>query len=342
MLTLWNEAKDYELADDIWHVTSLYDNARSKIENLGPEVGYCYQYENQFSSFMCNTAVKARTEFTPRGYPDHTSIRTLMPPSQDEQINDPPQSVYEPPDVFNENLHPPVGAVDVLNIIEAGVPFKSNLVPDYAHFHRKPQFKMKPTVPIGKGHYLSTYSGKCDGSVDSWCNKGPEQKCLLYNHNDGRNGILMDSYSGWMVTNLPDIKHGFILLKIETWHWPRESLKTRSWNSVNNEGRKLGCSNLKEDSSDFYHEEERELKEKEPEYCNDFRFEFALDGKITSLSKDDFLERTGVIQRVIEVQKMLEDPSLTGGQKKEVEFAFRMKGCKNDGKTFKLTHLYWS
>ena len=82
MLTFWNEAKDYELADDAWHLTPLYDTVRSKIENLDPDVGYCRKYADQFSSFMCNNAVKARTEFTPRGYPDYSNIRTLMPPSQ--------------------------------------------------------------------------------------------------------------------------------------------------------------------------------------------------------------------------------------------------------------------
>ena len=59
---------------------------------------------------------------------------------------------------------------------------------------------------MGKGYWLDTYAGLCDGSVDSFCKHQEDQDCLLYNHNDGRNGILMDAYSGWMVTNLPEFK----------------------------------------------------------------------------------------------------------------------------------------
>jgi len=351
-LTLWNDTKDYEIADDTWHVTPTYDNIRTKVENLKPNVGSCRKYESKFSSFMCNTAIKARTEFTPRGYPDHTNIRTLMPPTQAEQINDPPENAYQPPDVFNVNLHPPVGAIDVLSIIEAGLPYKSNLSPDYSHFYRKPKFEKKPTLPVGKGYYLDTYSGFCDGSVDSWCNKGPKQKCLLYNHNDGRNGLLMDSYCGWMVTNLPELRHGFIVLKLESWHASKENPKTKAWNSVNGERRELyqesdrtflRSVNLKKENNANYtnHEKERKLKFVEPDYCADFRFEFAIDGKVTTLTKNEFIARKAVIQRVIEVVKIAEDTSITGGDEKEVEFAFRMTGCTNN-KTFKVTHIYWA
>lgn len=208
-LTMWNDAKDYELADDTWHVTSLYDNTRTKVQNLGPDVGWCNEYgerKEKFSSFMCNTAVKARLEFTPRAYPDYTNIRTLMPPSQAEHINDPPETLFEAPDVFNKDLHPPAGAIDVLNIIEAGVPYTSILNPDYTHFYTKPKFEKEPSLPVGKGYWLKTYAGFCDGSVDSWCKRQADDDCLLYGHNDGRNGIKMDSYCGWMVTNLPEVK----------------------------------------------------------------------------------------------------------------------------------------
>ena len=205
-LTMWNDAKDYKLADDVWHVTSLYDNTRSKVEKLGPDVGSCNKYEDKFSKIMCNTPIKARGEFTPRAYPDFSNIRTLMPPSQAEYINDPPPSLYES-DVFNPDLHPPAGAIDVLNIIEAGFPYSSVLDPDYAtQFYPKPKFEKGPTLPVGKGYHLNTYAGFCDGSVDSWCKRQADQDCLLYGHNDGRNGITMDAYCGWMVTNLPELK----------------------------------------------------------------------------------------------------------------------------------------
>jgi hypothetical protein len=210
VLTHWNEAEGYVIADEDWHVTSMYGVVRSKVASLTPEQGTCSRYGNQFSTFMCNHPVQGRTEFTPRAYPDLTNIRTLMPPNQLEQINSPPSVVYTS-DVFIEYLHPPYGAIDVLNIVEAGdVPFLDNLVPDYTHYYRMPKFETKQhnnkVINPGKGYYLSQNAGFCDGSVDSWCNKGNGNDCLLYSHNDARSGILMDGYCGWMVMNLPSVK----------------------------------------------------------------------------------------------------------------------------------------
>jgi len=352
-LTLWIDAKDYELADDIWHMTSIYDDTRSKVEKLNSDVGTCHKYGQQLSAFMCNTAIKARTEFNPRAYPDFTNIRTLLPPSQAEHINDPPVTIYEPPDVFNKDLHPPAGAVDVLNIIEAGVPYSSVLVPDYTHFYPKPKFEKSPTLPVGKGYYLKTHAGFCDGSVDSWCKRQADNDCLLYGHNDGRNGIKMDSYCGWMVTNLPQLKHGFIAVKIETWHQPKANPKTESWNSINNERRILyeqrkepllrspSFNSNPKQNNPYRNDVERQLKAKVPDYCPDFKFEFAIDGKLTSWNYEKFMENYGKIQRVVEVVKLAEDSSITGGVEMEIELAFRITGCTNE-KMMQITHLYWA
>ena len=46
-------------------------------------------------------------------------------------------------------------------------------------------------------------------------------------------------------------------------------------------------------------------------------------------------------QRVVEILSLLEDPSYTGGEAREVEVAIRIKGCGRQ-KTFGLTHVYWS
>eukprot|EP00536_Pseudo-nitzschia_multiseries_P015039 jgi/Psemu1/216711/e_gw1.811.19.1 len=352
-LEMWYEANDYELPDDAWHVSSLYDNTRNKLENLSHDIGKCKEYEEAFSSFMCNHAVKARLEFTPRAFPDYTNLRSIMPPSQLEHINDPPESVYEAPDVFNKDLHPPGGAIDVLNIIEAGEPYTSTLLPDYTTYYPKPKFEKPPSLPVGKGYFLNTYSGFCDGSVDSWCNRAASAKCLLYGHNDGRNGILLDSYCGWMVTNLAEFKHGFIVVKIETWHPAKANPKTSEWNSINNERRSLYTendgpylrssfnSNQSSGTFEYPDGDGRLLKAKVPDYCPEFKFEFAIDGKVTSWNYDQYMENMFVMQRVVEVLKIVEDPNLTGGEEKEIEFAFRITGCKNE-KVMHFTHLYWA
>jgi len=240
-----------------------------------------------------------------------------------------------------------------LNIMEAGVPYTSILVPDYTHFYPKPKFEKNPTLPIGKGYYLNTYAGLCDGSVDSWCNKQANNDCLLYGHNDGRGGIKMDSYCGWMVTNLPEFKYGFIAVKIETWHPAKSNPKTLSWTSMNNERRKLyeerkepflrsPSSNSSQSTNNYiYHDEERQLKPKVPDYCPEFKFEYAIDGKVTTWDLETFAQNQSHIQRVVEIFKIVEDPSITGGVEKEIEFAFRITGCTNE-KMMHITHIYWA
>lgn len=74
---------------------------------------------------VCTMALQGRTEFTPRYDPARTSLRSLF------KVNASPMevkpAVYDPPDVFNHHLHPPEGALDVLQIVENGVEFASNL-----------------------------------------------------------------------------------------------------------------------------------------------------------------------------------------------------------------------
>jgi hypothetical protein len=275
-----------------------------------------------------------------------------MRPEMLANINQAKKNDYEAPDVFNPSLHPPPGAIDALSIVEAGVDFKSVLAPDYTtEYYKKPTFANPPKVPVGKGICLSTKVGDtyCDGSVDSFCNRGEDNRCLL---NDGRHGLIFDSYSGWMVLNVPDVKNGFIAVKYESWHWESDSWKTVGWQSINNEGRKLSSaeetilnsSNSTKAALTIHNSnttERRGLKKKQIEFCPEFRFEYAIDGQITSLNLTEWRAASKMVQRVVEVVKLLDDPNYTGGEEKEVEVAVRITGCARS-KVFQLTHIYWS
>jgi len=229
-------------------------------------------------------------------------------------------------------LHPPPGAIDVLNIVEAGVDFKSTLNPDYAKdYYKTPTFANSPKMPFGKGVGLSTIAGDeyCDGTADSFCGKGPQDICLLAGTNDSRNGLVMDGYSGWTVLNIPDLKFGYIALKFDTSHPSDSNTQTDNWTSENN-GNNSAESKV------------RLLKgDPPPEYCDEFKFEYAIDGVITSLNKDEFLGRIHQVQRVVTTVTILKDPNFTGGEEKEVEIAFRITGCGRV-KTFQLSHIYWA
>jgi hypothetical protein len=325
-LVEWNELEGYAMPDDKWHLTAWYDNIRSKLEQLGPDFGSCKDLAEHNLEWTCKYPVKARTEFTPRAYPSLSNIRTLMPPEMARSIPQPGQPLYEPPEQFIRDLHPPPGAIDLLNIVEAGVDFRSTLNPDYAvEYYQKPTFAIESKMPIGKGVGLITKSGDeyCDGTADSFCGKGAEDKCLLAGTNDARNGLYMDGLSGWTILHIPDLKFGYVALKFETWHSSGENPQTRETKNSDVTTR-------------------RSLKgEKVPEFCNTFQFEYAIDGKVNVLSKEEFMKKLHLVQRVVEIITILQDPNYTDGQEKEVEVAFRITGCERIN-TFVLTHIYWA
>lgn len=332
-LTEWNEATGYNIADDSWHMTARFENVRSKVEEAVPDFGWCSEHTTHELEWVCKFPVKARTEFTPRAYPALSNIRSLMHPEMAALVPTPDRPLYDPPELFNADLHPPPGEIDVLNIVEAGVDFKSTLNPDYAHqYYKTPDFAKKTSnIPFGKGVGLSTVAGDeyCDGSADSFCQKGPHDTCLLAGTNDSRNGLIMDGYSGWIVLNIPDLKFGYIALKLDTSQPSYSNPMTQYWTSENNENKNAQIT-------------DRMLKdEPPPEYCNEFKFEYAIDGVITSLNKDEFLGRIHQVQRVVQTITILKDQNYTGGVEKEVEVGLRLTGCGRNH-TFHLHHIYWS
>lgn len=261
---------------------------------------------------------QARTEFTPRAYASFTNIRTLMPPEMLENINAAQKSEYSPPDVFNWRLYPPDGEIDVVNVLESGPEFKAVMAPSYLDFYDSTTAVTPSSIPPGKGVQLSTQANddECDGLIDSFCNRGSNNNCLLNGHHDARGGIRFDSFSGWVKLNIPRLKFGYVVLKIETWHRSGTVEKTANWTSINNE-RRL-----------------------EP-FCDDLRFEYAIDGNISSVGKKEFDNMHEQVQRVVNLVPILKDPDFTGGQERDVEVAIRITGC-NRHNVFSLTHIYWA
>ena len=83
---------------------------------------------------------------------------------------------------------------------------------------------------------------------------------------------------------------------------------------------------------------ERRLKGKVPAYCDDFRFEFAIDGAVTSWNFTQFRAHKNYAQRVVELVTVLDEDHWP--VTRDVEVAFRLTGCGRQ-KPFELTHVYW-
>jgi len=77
-----------------------------------------------------------------------------------------------------------------------------------------------------------------------------------------------------------------------------------------------------------------------PEQPDTMVFEYAIDGKIKTLPRDEFLEKVQHLQRVVETLTILDDPNFTP-EPKDVEIAIRMRGCERKC-SFGLSHVYWA
>ena len=327
-------------------VTSYYEGMRNNVTTHKEEVTkWCRG--TQIPDRFCQVPMQARSEHTPRYDPARTSLRSIIKATASPVGLTP--SVYDPPDVFNPNLHAPVGSIDVLGIVESGVDFVPNLGRIRRRTSLAPANSVPPTggssvnpeIKPGKGWDLSQIAGTdmCDGEYDSWCKRSNDQSCLLYGHNDNRGALQFDGLSGWGIFELPNLREGLIVIKVHDWIAPGNVATTNGWTTENNE-HEADERNLAEETK-LSEETNRDLKKTAIPYCEDFKFQFAIDGNVTTWDRAAWSGNMKSPERVIRIATLLDDPDFTGGETKNVELAMRMVGCGR-GKGFGLTHIYWA
>lgn len=224
-------------------MTEYYNSIRTNTTTAQKEKVSEFCRAAKLPERVCQVPLQARTEFTPRYDAVGHSIRNLF------KVNASPMKVapaaYDPPDVYNPNLHPPEGSLDVLQIVENGIDFMPNL----GRTRRRdslapvdfdpPRFgsSVNPSILPGKGWYQGFMGGQdmCDGEYDSWCKRDNKNPCILYAHNDARDSLVFDSFSGWGIFELPDMREGLILIKYHNWFPANADPNTNGWKSENNE-----------------------------------------------------------------------------------------------------------
>jgi hypothetical protein len=289
----------------------------------------------------------------------------------------PPANIYFGPDVYNPALEPPEGEINYLAIVEndALPPTKASrqrrllsdheswLVPfsnqeletrDTKHVLRRRRLE-NTALTVGRGWalHISKDDIPCNGTYDSECSRQPGSSCLLYGTNDGKGGLVFDSLSGWLLMRLKAVKEGLIIIKLETWQhknhqggWaPVESSElTEGWTEENNgitsKSRNLRDMTMPQNTSVSIKRQLAGSSSTAPPLCSEFKFEFAINGRIQSWSKDEFLRKRIFVQPVVETWTLLEDPNFTKDDV-DVELGIRMQGCKRIN-NFKLTHVYWA
>ena len=205
--------------------------------------------------------------------------------------------------------------------------------------------------------------GYCDGTYDSVCAHAPDEECFLLGHPDGRGAIVGGDLSGWLVMTLKALKEGIIVVKLQTWHVQDENPKARSWSTVNGESRDLGESEVSEQESvdnrdDMFYmgdlaypevdetipiDPHRNVKMRSyecPTLPDTFAFDYAINGKVTTLNSTEFLAQKKNLQRVVETLTLLDDPEFTTDEQ-DVEVAFRLR---DSGRpiVFGISHIYWA
>lgn len=323
-LKQWYETPNYELEDAAWHITE--DKERIKQGVLTVTDSNCYAYNFDIPKRFCHFPLNARSDMSPRRDPEQTSLFTIM--KEGVTIPSKKPNEYDPPDSFNPSLFHP--GIDIVHILQNGIEFAPNKARVEANqaaarykVERKP---VTSQLEPGKGWGLNAKSNPdvCDGTWDSFCGRSSDN-CMLSGHNDHRGGITFDSLSGWMIFDLEKVRHGMIMIRIEYWMGSNNP-PTSGWT----------CENNAETCDD--NQRRRSLKKPFQFKCDDFKFEFAIDGKITVWDKAEWEARRMVIQRVVPLWVLLDDEDWTG--ERDVELAIRQTGCGRDDE-FSLSHVYW-
>lgn len=338
-LTEWNSTPSYELPDEAWHLTGEFERVRGQVAAIKNTP--CYQFA--LPDKICEVPIRAKSEFTPRYDPAGTSIRSIIKQGVFIPLAGP--NLYDPPEPKNAAFDAPDSELDILSIIENGNDYLPNTARREAIFGQKSPARQLMEVsrkPItsglepgqGWGLYTKSAPDNCDGSWDSFCGRSADSDCVLYGHNDNRGGLLFDSLSGWLIVNLEKMTHGIIFVRVEDWTGPGTNKQTWGWKCANG---KTDCP--AEGNNKKLEQLRRSLGN--PNKCDNFIFEFAIDGIITSWNKTAWETNRKSVQRVVHLWQLLDDAGFTAGKEKDVELAIRLTGCARET-TFSLSHIYWA
>ena len=322
----WSEAPNYEIDDSAWHVTSDKERIRDGV--LSVTDSPCFDFPFDVPKRLCQHPLRSRSNMSPRRNPAQTSIATIM--KEGVKIPQAKPNLYDPPEQLNPSLFHP--EIDIVHILQNGIAFQPNkarieAIKEAANFQHE-KVPITSQLEPGQGWGLNEKSNPdvCDGTWDSFCGRGAVD-CMLYGHNDNRGGITFDSLSGWMILNLEKVKHGIIMVRMEYWQGKGHE-PTDGWKCENN------AESCPENQS-----RHRFLKPPFKFACDDFKIEFAIDGKITTWDKEEWEAQRQVLQRVVPLWVLLDD--VNWPKERDVELAIRQTGCGNLSE-MTLSHVYWA
>lgn len=243
---VWEEGvkKDgFPLNEKYWHVGSIYKEVQESLKNnIGEgKEGEC---EEKFEKFgvkkLCYLPMSGMSQFTPVNIGQENSLLKHVT----KGANGHPREVshhhiYKGPNLWPVAWKIPSGDVDVHAIAIA----TNYEAPQIDHFWEdvgddddveedaesgrrldqavKNEERVLSSTGIvpGEGWGLTsntqTPEDFCDGSPMSECQRSVKVSCPLYANNDHHGSISGDGNSGWLVINVPNVKNGYIVAKME-------------------------------------------------------------------------------------------------------------------------------
>ena len=355
--------------------------------------------EDYWPSRLCDIPLQGRSLWGPRSNPMESSLLSIMKANAFGDIDPTPNNaylagpLYNPPDrpapwtvppdtepfapligasrrmIVDEQTHHQLRGSDMTSIYNGEIGTRT-LEEDSAAEDTS-VMESNETESIGSNRITPGLGiqvkwglpGVCDGSSHSWCEKTPENNCLMGGAQDSRGMVCFDGFSGWVVFDVKDVKHGFIGARMEPWHGAEETPITATWTEENNGGNgnyyKQGLERQLHD--DFQQEQMREsidrmkreiendvLSEDDPsrrrlgggQSCGnpaDYTFEWAINGDVTSWNKAEFCDHFTRLNYNLDVIKFMDDESQTG----DFELAMRVTNVGR-GLAMCISHLYWA
>ena len=196
---------------------------------------------------------------------------------------------------------------------------------------RQLQKKTPKHLPVGKGWVVrNAVTGYCDGSAQSMCGRFNTSTCLMAGHNDYTNsGFMGDDVSGWLVLRIPAVKMGILLARFEILG-PNVNKRTEGWTKVDN-----GATEGNDGGDRTRH---RQLQE--------FTFEFAIDGQITTWDAERFDKEAIPIADDMKLHWLMKEMGETGDVGSDdgtnIELSIRITSKKPRSVGILLTHIYYA
>ena len=202
----------------------------------------------------------------------------------------------------------------------------------------------KDDISLGSGwELIEEKPGDCDGTYNSICSRHYLDPCPMYGHHDSRGAIVGDEKSGWLVLNIPKIEEGLLIAKLGA--QPASKPKSKKRRSLLREFQAAFELSIEaEDTAEWdyvdeigHHSYRRLGMVGLPDT---FQFDYAIDGKVTTLNKEQFIDKIHAVQRVVAILVLIDDPNY--GAKENVEVGIRIRGCGEADCSLQLTHIYWA